>query len=513
MLRSIKFQFISQIVVVVTLILVLFGYYNYNSLKDDLVKDLNNAVNAAVGRMQLSLPGPIWNYSIDPLNANIKSELTADVMAAIQVTGADGKTLSWFGKDGVDDNGDPVFVEIKAPPESSTDTVEANLTYVEYGEENAVGKVTVYVDMNIIAPRLNGLLTQQVVMIVVLDIAITLLMLVVLSRTVLKPIEVISDAIQEIATGEGDLTKQLEMPPGKELDRLTNGFNTFVNSLKEIVSSISAAAAELQNQSSRNREMAAETSQHLAGQQSQIEMMATATSEMTESISEVARSAAQASEDAGSAMEKSSQGKAIVGEVVRDIDSLATEIGTVTTRASQLISEGKNISQVLEVIKSISEQTNLLALNAAIEAARAGEAGRGFAVVADEVRNLAVKTSQSTDEIQASIETLQSVSDAVEKGVALLAERTQAGVERVNKAGEAIEEINAVIQTMAEKNIHISTASDEQSNVINEINQNIVEISGVATSLSQNATASAERAEDVSQLAGEVIGRLSKFRT
>ncbi|WP_428633559.1 methyl-accepting chemotaxis protein [Sedimenticola sp.] len=513
MLRSIKFQFISQIVVVVTLILSLFGYYNYTTLKNDLVSDLNSEVKAALGRMQLSLPGPIWNFNVDPLVANIQSELTADVIAAIQVTGADQKTISWLTQQGKDKNGEPLFVQIDAPPAQTTNILESGLTYVEYGEAHAVGKVSVYSNMNVVEPRLHSLLVQQMVMIVVLDVAITLIILLVLNSTVLRTINLISYAIQEIATGEGDLTKQLAPPKGREFDRLTNGFNTFVNALKEIVSSIGGAAAELRNQSGGNREMALETSRALTDQQAKIEMMATATTEMTESIAEVARSAVQASEEAGTAMEKSVQGKTIVGEVVRDIDALADEINTVTQRASQLILEGKNISQVLEVIKSISEQTNLLALNAAIEAARAGDAGRGFAVVADEVRNLAVKTTRSTDEIQARIETLHSVSDAVEKGVAALAERTRIGVARVNKAGDVIEEVHAVIQTMAEKNIHISTAADEQSHVVNEINQNIVEISGVATSLSRNANITAERAEDVSRLAGEVLGRLSKFKT
>ncbi len=511
--RSIKFQFISQILMVVTLLLIAFGYYNYSRLKTDLVKDLRKTVSSAVNRMELSLPGPIWNYSIDPLNATVQSELTAEVMVAIRVLGVDGKNLTWLGKEGVDEKGEPLFIDISEPPQLTTNTFESELSFVEYGEMNPVGKVIVYANMEVIAPRLNNLLVQQILMIVVLDIVISAIILIVLSRTVLKPISVISDAIQEIATGEGDLTKQLDLPPGKELDRLINGFNLFINSLNDIVSDINSVAVELQDRSQKNRSLAVETSEHLTGQQAQIEMMATATSEMAESISEVARSAVQASEDAGSAMSKSEQGKTIVGEVVRDIDSLAFEIGTVTNQASELILEGKNISQVLEVIKSISEQTNLLALNAAIEAARAGEAGRGFAVVADEVRNLAVKTSHSTDEIQASIETLQRVSDEVEKGVTLLATRTQAGVERVNLAGDAIEEIYIGIQTMAEKNIYISTAAEEQSNVINEINQNIVAISNVANSLAQNATATADRADEVSQLAGEVIERLSKFKT
>jgi methyl-accepting chemotaxis protein len=513
MFRSIKFQFIAQIILVVTLILIIFGYFNYSSFRDGLINDLNDSVNAALGRMQLSLPGPIWNYNAGSLQANIKSELTANVIAAIQVTGSDGKTLAWFGKEGVDENGKAVFIEIDSAPKTTTNTSEAELVYIEYGEKNAVGMVTVYADMNIIKPRLHTLLMQQVVMVLVLDASITLLILVVLNRTMLRPIKVISDAIQEIATGEGDLTQQLDLPPGKELDRLTNGVNTFINSLKDIVSSISTAALELQNKSNESREKAIETSKHLVGQQSQIQMMATATTEMTASILDVANSATEASNDAEVAMEKSAQGKSIVGTVVRDIDSLAKEIGTVTSQASQLISEGKNISQVLEVIKTISEQTNLLALNAAIEAARAGEAGRGFAVVADEVRNLAVKTSQSTDEIQSSIETLQSVSDAVEKGVASLAERTQVGVERVSKAGDAIEEINIAIQDLTEKNLSISTAAEEQTRVITEINQNIVEVSDVANSLSRNATDTAGRAEDVSKLAGKVIGRLSKFKT
>ncbi len=510
MLRSIKFQFISRILVVVTLVLALFGYYNYQRLKDDLVKDLHATLDSALARMQLSLPGAIWNYSLEPLQAGIRSELTADVIAAIQVTGADSVSLAWIGSTAGEN---PDFVNIQAPPARTTNTLEANLTFAEYGEINNVGNVIVYADMNVINPRLNRVLLQQVVMTLVLDLIITLLILMVLNRTVLQPIAVISAAIQEIATGEGDLTRQLPRPPGRELDKLSGGFNDFIEALKEIVNDISAAARKLQSGSDQNQHMALATASHLAGQQAQIELMATATSQMTESIAEVALSASRASCDAELALQKGEQGKAVVEHVVKDIGELVTEIDSVTTRASQLICEGKNISQVLEVIKSISEQTNLLALNAAIEAARAGEAGRGFAVVADEVRHLAVKTSHSTDEIQTSIETLQQVSDSVEKGVAALAGKTHATVARVNNAGEAILEINATIESMTQQNIQISTASDEQSQVINEINRNIVEISAAANSLSLNASAGTERAEDVSRLAGEVLARLAKFKT
>lgn len=513
MLKSIKIQFIGQIVVAVTLILVAFAAYNYKSISDDLIQDQKIIVDSAVKRMQLNLPAYIWNYSLDGLKDNVMSELDADVISAIRVLDTEGQPLNFMAENGVDEEGNPVFVEIEEAPTNVTEVIEQELVFIEYEEKNSVGSIAVYIDHNVIQPRLDELMKQQLIMIVALDLTITLLILLILNRTVLSPLNQIAHAIQEVASGEGDLTKELPDARGLEFDPVTKGFNQFVSSLSEIVNSINHSTQELQQRSEANKHTAASTAEQLNTQRVQIDSMASACSQMSASISGVAQSAIEASQDADLVTERSSQGTSMIASVVTEIDSLAQEITNVTDNASKLIEEGQNISHVLEVIKSISEQTNLLALNAAIEAARAGDAGRGFAVVADEVRNLAVKTSHSTDEIQRSIETLKAVSDDVDKGVTILAERTRTSVIHVTEAGEAIESINGIIQMMTDKSKEISAATDEQKQVIEEITQNIVQASDVASALVSEANETQRRAEEVSDLTGEVTSRLSRFKT
>ncbi|WP_159084304.1 methyl-accepting chemotaxis protein [Dongshaea marina] len=233
---------------------------------------------------------------------------------------------------------------------------------------------------------------------------------------------------------------------------------------------------------------------------------------MSQSIASVADNAGLASQAAQDATDKATNGGELVNHSIAAIESLANEIGLVTQATEQLNVESNNIGTVLDVIKNISDQTNLLALNAAIEAARAGEAGRGFAVVAEEVRNLALKTTQSTEEINNSISTLRSATDLVRSGIQKLEDHASQGSQKVGLAGGALEEILAGIDQINQMNAHIAEASGEQSQVIGEINENIVNISTVAEQTVRNAEETLQKSSGVEELSVELQQMMSKFR-
>jgi len=499
--RSIKFQFIGQIIVVVTSILAAFAVYNYQSLSADLNANLANDVAASQHRIQLSLPTLIWNFDVDALKEVLNAELDTDAIRAIKVLDSAGKSLAVEEKDPANIDGSSTDLTVSV--------IEFPLTY----ENDTVGSAVLYVDYNVIVPRLQELLYQQLLMILALDLTITLLILLILQKTVIRPVNAIAVAIQDVANGEGDLAQRLATPKGLELEQLSMGFNQFIDSLSVMVTSINTSTQSLRIQSQKNSDASGYTAKQLEQQQARMGSMASACTEMSASISEVAGSAQQASAEALQATEKSEQGTLRIRSIISEIDLLAKEIETVTLSTKKLITEGQNISQVLDVIKSISEQTNLLALNAAIEAARAGDAGRGFAVVADEVRTLAVKTSHSTDEIQQSIDNLKLVSDSVETGVSSLAERTRLAVSDVAEAGDSIDAIHTLIKQMALNSQQIFEATDQQRHVIDEITSNIVGISDVTTGLSTGAQKASDAAHEVNNIADQVSLQLKRFNT
>jgi methyl-accepting chemotaxis protein len=254
------------------------------------------------------------------------------------------------------------------------------------------------------------------------------------------------------------------------------------------------------------------TSQGVNQQRSQIEQVATAMNEMTATVQEVANHAQQAADSANEADQEAGHGSEVVYETIQSIDSLATEVEHAAGVIRKVESDSVQIGTVLDVIRSIAEQTNLLALNAAIEAARAGEQGRGFAVVADEVRTLASRTQQSTQEIQDMIEQLQTGAREAVTAMSNSQDKAQVTVEHAKSAGQTLEEITRKVATISQMNLQIATAAEQQSSVSEEINQNVVEISRVAEESAGGAKTTAAASGELSELAQQLQGLIAQFR-
>lgn len=306
--------------------------------------------------------------------------------------------------------------------------------------------------------------------------------------------------MSKIYTGRDDEFGQIELA----LKMRDSQINAVVGRLSDTTVSLSDLAKVTATTSGQ-------TNQGVSTQQDEIRQVATAMTEMTATVQEVANNAAQAAESTEVGLKASAAGKQVVDATIDSIHSLSGEVRQAAEVIEKLSKYSANIGDILGVIKGVAEQTNLLALNAAIEAARAGEHGRGFAVVADEVRTLAGRTQQSTLEIEEMIAQLQGGSEEAVNVVEQSCGKADASVELVAKAGAALETITDAINTITDMNHQIATASKEQSVVAEEINQNIVNISDVADMTSQGAQQSVEATEEMVQTIGNLDSLVVQF--
>ncbi|WP_127477581.1 HAMP domain-containing methyl-accepting chemotaxis protein [Sulfurivermis fontis] len=311
---------------------------------------------------------------------------------------------------------------------------------------------------------------------------------------------------------EGDLTTRANYKAQDELGRVATAFNRMGERFHSMVQQLSGATGQLAAAAEETSAITEQTSSGIRQQQSETEQVATAMNEMTATVQEVAHSAASAAEAAHKADDEALAGKQVVTRTIDVIDSLASEVEKAAGVIHQLEQDSEQIGTVLDVIRGIAEQTNLLALNAAIEAARAGEQGRGFAVVADEVRTLASRTQQSTAEIQGMIEKLQTGAANAVKVMEASRAQAQAGVEQVAQAGASLDSITRAVGTINDLNAQIASAAEEQSSVAEEINRNIVNISQVAEQTSQGAQQTAAASEELARLAEQLQGLVGQFR-
>ncbi|MES9992431.1 MAG: methyl-accepting chemotaxis protein [Candidatus Thiodiazotropha sp.] len=326
-----------------------------------------------------------------------------------------------------------------------------------------------------------------------------------------RPIDEVVVSMTAIA--DGNLNCQIPTSNTKdETSQLVQGLRSMVSQLREVMGEITSSTEELSGATQQLTSVANRGSQQIESQREETDQVATAVTEMASTIHEVARNASEAASATTEASSTATNGKTIVQQTINSINALADNIQNAGDVITALQKESNGIGSVLSVIRSIAEQTNLLALNAAIEAARAGEAGRGFAVVADEVRTLASRTQQSTEEIQQMIEKLQSEATAAVKAVKDSQESSKQTVEQASIAEQALESITDSVTTITDMNTHIATAAEEQSNVAEMISVNVNNIVGLSAEAEGVTHEVSESVSRLTQLGGTLSKLVHRFQ-
>jgi methyl-accepting chemotaxis protein len=339
---------------------------------------------------------------------------------------------------------------------------------------------------------------------------ISLLLAYLTIKTITQGVSRIEQTAKKLA--EGDLGARVEYGNKDELGQISTAFNKMADRFHDAINEVKESVTQLASTAEETSTVTAQTNQGISQQLTETSQVATAMNQMSATVQDVARNAVEAAEAAREADSTFHQGKQVIDKVIDAIGELAKEVDEAAGVIQKLESESMNIGSVLDVIKSIAEQTNLLALNAAIEAARAGEQGRGFAVVADEVRTLAGRTQESTQEIEEMISNLQSGANNAVKVMEGGKAMTQVGVDQAAAASKALQTINAAVEQISGMNTQIASAAEEQNSVTEEINRSIASINEVAEQSANGAQQTAQASDELARLAEQLKGLVGRFK-
>ena len=332
------------------------------------------------------------------------------------------------------------------------------------------------------------------------------------AKLIVRPINSVTSGLEDIAQGEGDLTRNLEVRGSDETAQLANWFNQFLGAIRSLIQHIGGAAGKILSTSASSTRVSGDMAEAAGRQREAVDMVSTAFHEMVATANEVARSCSQAAQSADSGQQQAREGQQQIDAAVQSVDRLSQEIEQSAQSIQQLERDSNAIQSILGTIRSIAEQTNLLALNAAIEAARAGEQGRGFAVVADEVRALAKRTADSTAEIDGLLGNLANRTAEVAEQMHASLEVSQQSVNRIGLARDSFGQIRESVDIIRDMNTQIATAAEEQHQVAEEINRHIAQIHADAQLVEGFAHSAQTGSGRLTDISGQLNGLVGRFK-
>ncbi|WP_286263631.1 methyl-accepting chemotaxis protein [Thalassotalea atypica] len=373
-------------------------------------------------------------------------------------------------------------------------------------------RVAFMVPMHVITNPVYETTVSSIMMVILVMLITSAVIFFTIQKLLTKPLKRVVDAMDDIASGEGDLTKRIDINSNDELGHLSESFNGFVENIQSIIGQCNNTTEQVLNESDNVSALVNDFTTTVNTQKGYIEQIATAATQMTQTIHGISDNAQTSLDYATRATEESSEGRSLADNANILMGDLSQEVGNATDVVNDLHKNSESISAVLEVIKNIAEQTNLLALNAAIEAARAGEQGRGFAVVADEVRTLASRTQDSTGDIEKIIVKLQ---DSAASAVAVMnagKQKTNQGVELINKVSEKLSQINEAISLIEEQSNEAAMTIREQASASDEISQQTVSVNELADTAVSQTIEMATKSQAQKEITQELTATISQFK-
>ncbi|WP_409525683.1 methyl-accepting chemotaxis protein [Nitrincola sp. MINF-07-Sa-05] len=498
---SVRFNLVTGAVLLI--LLTIFSAYNYRETESALSEQFNRQIDAVAQRLQQSIPPAIWNFTPSQALLIVESELAAQVVQAIFVFDDVGDLIVGMSRD---DAGEITILE------ANTLSMEPDLAFDLTWGETVVGSAQIYTDSTQIQQALQDSLIRVILQNLLLIAVVMGAVVILLNRLVTGPIHTLSEALSDIAQGDGDLTRRIDIRRKNEIGQLAESFNTFVAKIHDLVKEVIVAVDDMDGAITDTQQAAARTNRGVQTQRDETDQVAVAMQEMASTAESVSRNASEAADGANSADSEGQRARAIVQTAISGIGNLAIEIDQGANVINALEKDVMQISTVLDVIRGIAEQTNLLALNAAIEAARAGEQGRGFAVVADEVRTLASRTQSSTEEIHRMIERLEA---GTQQAVSAMQKSCSKGRETVDQANGAEVALDAVAEAVANinrMNMQISTAANEQTIVASDISQRLTRIADISITAEQDTQEVDSLTRGLLERAQQLHGLVSNFR-
>ncbi len=493
--RSLSTKFIAAITITMCVVSTLILFINYQAAKSYQENRFQEDINAQIELINSSMAESVFAYDFQQIEAIAKSLVNTALISHIRLMDHRGKDLATATKNS----------------EDSAEKVQRSGVEIKRGDE-VIGKYDISFSKSTMEALLAAKVRLSAYIVLGLLICILITIFLLTRSMIVAPVRGVSHSLAEIAAGGGDLTKRLPDHGGDEVAELAMNFNRVMEQIASIIKNVIVVTGKV-GDNVRNMSTATDNTVNSTAQQlRELEQVAAALNELSASATEVARSAGQTAEKTNEASRAADEGSETVRSSQQTIQRLTGQIEATAEKIQVLKDNSENIGSVMEVIRSIAEQTNLLALNAAIEAARAGEQGRGFAVVADEVRSLAQKTQTSTEEIESIITQLQKAADEAHISMNTSMSSVQETIDTAAKVDEALKRIQENVGTINDMNHHIATASTEQSTVADEVSKNISAIYSLSERVSENAHIVSENANQLESESSELKIAMSNFR-
>lgn len=475
-------------------IAVLVAFINYRVAKSVLEQKLEQETTAMIELTNSSILEAVFAYDFQQIEAITKSLVNTALVTSVSVVDHRGKSLA------------------RAADEDSGDNqLEHNAVPIMYN-----GSTIGTYDISFSTAELNQTLADQlqtIVLTVLALLAASLITVYLLMRSmVLAPVAEVTRSLSSIADGGGDLTRRLPTHSQNEIAELAHNFNRVMEHIAGIIRNVVQVNDKVRTNVSTMGTATESTVNSTSQQLREIELVATAVEELSASATEIARHAGETAERTNATSILAEEGNEIVNLSLENVNRLTGQIESTAQKIQVLKNNSVNIGSVMEVIRTIAEQTNLLALNAAIEAARAGEQGRGFAVVADEVRSLAQKTRSSTEEIESIIVQLQRAADEAHQAMSTSTASARETIDTASKVGSALAKIRSNIGTINDMNHQIATASHQQSHVANEVSKNVTAIHTLSEKVADNAQVVNHSGSQLIQETSELKKQIDNFK-